>query len=66
MSQDSIPTIFADEKQVERALQKIIEYVENAGEISQLQKSLLTLHQTLLDRNYDTATIDRRLALVSA
>lgn len=51
---------------MERALQKIVDYVENAGEITQLQKSLLALHQSLLDRNYDTATIERRLALVSS
>jgi hypothetical protein len=55
-----------DEKQVEKALQKIIDYVENAGEITQLQKSLIGLHQSLLDRSNDTATIDRRLSLVSA
>jgi len=57
--------LFGDEKQVEKALQKIIDYVENAGEISQLQKSLLALHQSLLDRTHDSATIDRRLVLVS-
>jgi len=55
-----------DEKQVEKALQKIIDYVENAGEITQLQKALIGLHQSLLDRSNDTATIDRRLSLVSA
>jgi hypothetical protein len=61
----SSPFPFGDEKQVEKALEKIIDYVENAGEITLLQKSLLEIHKNILDHTYDTTTIDRRLALVS-
>lgn len=62
---DPLISLFGDEKQVEKTLQKIIDYVEDAGEIRQLQKSLIALNQNLLSRNYDTATIDRRLTMVS-
>jgi hypothetical protein len=62
---EAVSSWLGDERQVERVLQKIFDYVENAGEITQVQKSLLGLHQSLLDRSNDTATIDRRLSLVS-
>ncbi|UZJ51534.1 hypothetical protein CBS101457_000854 [Exobasidium rhododendri] len=65
MSRDFLKSFSGDEKQVERALHKIVDYVENAGEIAHLQKSLLELHQSLLDRSHDPATIDRRLTVVS-
>lgn len=61
----AISSWLGGERQIEKALEKIIDYVENAGEITQLQKSLMTLHQTFLDRNLDTSMIDRRLYLVS-
>lgn len=63
---EAISSWLGDERQVEKALEKIIDYVENAGEITQLQKSLMALHQSLLDRNLDISTIDRRLCSVSS
>ncbi|CEH12326.1 hypothetical protein CBOM_00321 [Ceraceosorus bombacis] len=59
----SIDTALGDgDKLLEPALEKILEYVTKAGEITSLQRSLLQLHQDLVKMvSNESATLDSRV-----
>lgn len=53
-----------DEENVENVLQSIFEYVQGAGDVSQIHSTLISMHKDLLDRTKDPGqrkSIDERL-----
>lgn len=53
-----------DEEKAENVLQSIFEYVQGAGEVSQIHSTLISMHKDLLDRTKDPGqrkSIDDRL-----